>query len=131
MYLDINQCLLNQNSLQIWSCETRWPPRWPTFWHIFLFLMIKTLILVTNWIFFDIFSDIDDCSTNPCQNGGTCADGTNAYTCTCVTGFTGGDCETSKHVTLKDLIRIILKKLETNQSLILCYAALYMIILNP
>ena len=41
-------------------------------------------------------TDIDDCDPDPCQNGGTCTDGVDSYTCTCVTGFTGTDCDTSK-----------------------------------
>ena len=35
----------------------------------------------------------DDCAPNPCQNGGTCTDGANSYTCTCAAGFTGANCE--------------------------------------
>ena len=38
--------------------------------------------------------DIDECSTNPCNNGATCTDGINAYTCTCLVGYTGTDCQT-------------------------------------
>ena len=26
-------------------------------------------------------TDIDDCTPDPCQNGGTCTDGVNDYTC--------------------------------------------------
>ena len=33
----------------------------------------------------------------PCQNSGVCTDGDNTYTCACVTGFTGTDCETSNY----------------------------------
>ena len=40
-------------------------------------------------------NDIDNCVPNPCQNGGTCADGINSYTCNCVAGYTGSDCETN------------------------------------
>ena len=32
---------------------------------------------------------------NPCENGGNCTAGVE-YSCTCVTGFTGTDCETGK-----------------------------------
>ncbi len=41
-------------------------------------------------------SDNDDCTPNPCQNGGACQDEANAYTCFCQTGFIGTICETSK-----------------------------------
>ncbi|XP_030844962.1 mucin-like protein isoform X1 [Strongylocentrotus purpuratus] len=39
-------------------------------------------------------TDIDDCNPEPCQNGGTCTDGLNSYTCACVLGYTGSMCET-------------------------------------
>ncbi|XP_056015664.1 delta-like protein D [Ostrea edulis] len=37
--------------------------------------------------------DIDECAINPCQNGGTCHNGNNLYTCTCLPGWRGHDCE--------------------------------------
>ncbi|WAR08642.1 FBP1-like protein [Mya arenaria] len=37
----------------------------------------------------------NDCLTNPCQNSGACADGINTYTCTCIPGYTGTNCETN------------------------------------
>ena len=39
-------------------------------------------------------TDVDECSSTPCQNGGHCAeDGLDAYSCTCGdTGFDGGNC---------------------------------------
>ncbi|KAK2160092.1 hypothetical protein LSH36_140g00016 [Paralvinella palmiformis] len=40
-------------------------------------------------------SDIDECLSSPCQNGGTCTDEVNGYSCTCVAGFTGTNCETN------------------------------------
>jgi hypothetical protein len=41
-----------------------------------------------------IIADIDECATNPCQNGGECRDQVNGYTCTCAGGYTGDLCET-------------------------------------
>ena len=41
-------------------------------------------------------TDINDCATNLCQNGGTCIDGVDAFTCDCATGYEGEDCGTSK-----------------------------------
>ena len=32
---------------------------------------------------------IDECESSPCQNGGSCYDGENSYTCICIPGFTG------------------------------------------
>ena len=35
---------------------------------------------------------MNDCISNPCLNGGTCQDGINGYTCSCIPGFTGSTC---------------------------------------
>ena len=45
---------------------------------------------------FCLFVDIDECSTLPCMNGGTCTDGVNAYSCACVAGYSGDTCEIGK-----------------------------------
>ena len=37
--------------------------------------------------------NIDDCTPNPCQNSGTCADGINSYSCSCPSGYEGDNCE--------------------------------------
>ncbi|XP_078685485.1 zonadhesin-like [Branchiostoma floridae x Branchiostoma belcheri] len=36
--------------------------------------------------------NIDDCDPNPCQNGGTCTDGVDSFTCDCIIGFEGYTC---------------------------------------
>jgi len=41
------------------------------------------------------FVDINGCLSVPCQNGGTCTDWGNSYTCSCNAGYTGTNCETS------------------------------------
>ncbi|TNF36104.1 MAG: hypothetical protein EP329_05540 [Deltaproteobacteria bacterium] len=38
--------------------------------------------------------DIDDCTPNPCENGGTCADRINGFDCACVPGYSGPVCQT-------------------------------------
>ena len=43
------------------------------------------------------FSDIDECSSNPCQNGGTCVDKVNGYLCSCAHGYTGTECQNGKY----------------------------------
>jgi len=44
--------------------------------------------------------DIDDCALNnqPCLNGGQCDDKVNNYVCRCAAGYTGTNCEISKHM---------------------------------
>ncbi|XP_053329703.1 protein crumbs homolog 2 [Spea bombifrons] len=36
--------------------------------------------------------DIDECASQPCQNGGTCTDLINGFSCHCVPGYTGVGC---------------------------------------
>ena len=51
-------------------------------------------------VFFDpslIIVDIDDCAGQPCQNGATCIDAVNDYTCNCVDGYTGKNCGIGKN----------------------------------
>ena len=42
-------------------------------------------------------SDINECSSNPCENGGNCTDNVNHYTCSCADGYTGIHCETGEN----------------------------------
>ena len=37
--------------------------------------------------------DIDECSSNFCQNGGTCSDQVDRFVCTCAAGYSGNVCE--------------------------------------
>ena len=39
------------------------------------------------------FTDINECAPDPCQNGGNCFDQINNYTCKCLLGYTGKNCE--------------------------------------
>ncbi|XP_061300211.1 delta-like protein 3 [Pezoporus flaviventris] len=37
--------------------------------------------------------NVDECSPNPCANGGTCQDGANAFHCACTLGYGGRRCQ--------------------------------------
>ena len=41
-----------------------------------------------------IDTDINECASNPCYNGGTCNNNINYYSCSCKNGYTGTRCET-------------------------------------
>ncbi|TFK09355.1 troponin I, fast skeletal muscle [Platysternon megacephalum] len=43
--------------------------------------------------FWNKYIDGDQCKPNPCQYGGTCKDGIGIYTCTCLDGYQGKNCE--------------------------------------
>jgi hypothetical protein len=43
-------------------------------------------------------ADINECSTDPCQNGGTCKDLVNAYECECVAGYDSKNCDIGKNI---------------------------------
>ena len=62
-----------------------------------------------NNLLYTFLSDIDDCQSNPCLNGGSCTDGINNYTCSCLPGYTARNCETGN---------IILSSLNKNISAI-------------
>ena len=56
------------------------------------------VLILVQFISLSIYlPDIDDCSPNPCQNGGTCTDGVNQYTCACAAGYNGINCTTSEY----------------------------------
>ena len=40
--------------------------------------------------------DINNCKLDPCLNGGKCINGVNSYTCSCLAGYSGNECETSE-----------------------------------
>ena len=41
--------------------------------------------------------DINECSPNPCKNGGSCTDLVNGFSCTCIAGYTGEDCSSGMY----------------------------------
>ena len=58
--------------------------------HIYIFQHINLLVKM---LMCCLFVDIDECSSDTCMNGGTCTGDVNSYSCTCVPGYTGEDCE--------------------------------------
>ena len=46
---------------------------------------------------FLLLKDVDECSIRPnvCKNGGTCTNAFGGYSCICVNGWTGKNCETN------------------------------------
>lgn len=45
-----------------------------------------------------LLSDINDCESSPCRNGGTCIDKINAYQCICADGWEGHNCESGEYI---------------------------------
>ena len=48
------------------------------------------------------FPAIDDCSSNPCNNGGTCSDRKDDVVCQCQGGYSGKFCEKENDECLSD-----------------------------
>ena len=57
---------------------------------------ILHFVSIDNWFLINL-SDIDECASSPCQNGATCVDGLNQYSCECALGFMGRNCQISKN----------------------------------
>ncbi|XP_071475764.1 cubilin [Marmota flaviventris] len=50
------------------------------------------------WAGVNCTENINECSSNPCQNGGTCIDGINAFSCECTSSWTGSHCQIPQQV---------------------------------
>lgn len=48
---------------------------------------------LTGCFLFSKTTDINDCLSSPCKNGGTCLDRIASFTCACPQGFTGATCD--------------------------------------
>ena len=49
------------------------------------------MIQIQKWNY--VISDINECDSQPCLNGGTCEDEINAYYCRCTAEWIGVHCE--------------------------------------
>ena len=58
-----------------------------------------------NDIYDYLIPDINECSSDPCQNGGTCQHGQGDpwYNCTCLPEYTGKDCQSGQCLLFKKL----------------------------
>jgi hypothetical protein len=52
-------------------------------------------------------SDINECASEPCRNGGACADKVNGYICSCQQGYTGINCQTGNDYILLKIVFIL------------------------
>ncbi|MBZ3891922.1 Cubilin [Sciurus carolinensis] len=50
------------------------------------------------WAGTNCTENINECSSNPCWNGGTCIDGINAFSCECTSSWTGSHCQIPQQV---------------------------------
>ena len=51
-----------------------------------------TISNIKHYYSFFFIADMDECSSNPCRNDGTCSDGINRFTCACASGYYGYRC---------------------------------------
>ena len=59
--------------------------------YIYMYILNTHIIKLNKQIV--LFVDPNECESYPCENGGTCTDAVNRYTCKCQNGYTGVSCE--------------------------------------
>lgn len=57
------------------------------------------VVLVLKMALFFV-TDINECSSNPCRNGGNCTDLVNGFICECLEPWKGKLCQSSKYLGL-------------------------------
>ena len=63
---------------------------------LWLLTLCHQLLLVFNQYLSIPISDINECASDPCVNGGICYNELDRYRCECQPGYNGVNCETSK-----------------------------------
>ena len=53
---------------------------------------------------FSFPSDVDECLSSPCANGGQCMDRRGGYLCRCPSGYKGTHCQAGKQIEKKKLV---------------------------
>ena len=65
---------------------------------LYISLSLSRSLTHTRSLFLDVLTDIDDCHSAPCQNNGTCQDAIAMYSCNCISGYHGSNCETGSDI---------------------------------
>ena len=73
----------------------------------------------------DCFSDIDECASDPCFNGGTCSDLVNSFVCNCPPGYGGVLCDAGMSTVVNYTVFIYF--LPTSNHIIFCQQFLVVI----
>ena len=74
------------------------------------------------------FVDTDECASSPCTNGATCNNLIDSYTCSCVAGFEGTNCETG--MVVLNMRQKIVKFLNATVWLILKHVLMHHVYIN-
>lgn len=64
--------------------------------------------------------DIDDCQSNPCQNGGTCIDEINSFVCLCLPSYGGATCEKGNNVEKTSAFSFLFGRLTQQRGVCVC-----------
>ena len=65
-------------------------------------------------------ADINECSSSPCRNGGTCKDLVNRFECQCAAGYTGVNCSQGKAFAREPLLHLLVFSFIKNSYLQWC-----------
>ena len=78
------------------SSAARWRPKQQNFCCCSDVHVLPTITVPGHAMFCWFCSEIDECDSTPCLNGGVCFQGLNIFSCRCIDGYTGLICENGK-----------------------------------